>query len=819
MTKDDETAPDTHSSSCFRWLGKLRLGMIGAVVMAFSMLALYLTYLFGMPDIYFWKSPGRIFVESPEVYTRERLVNDRYLQASWLNAKLSEVDSAPFQARRVTSRISGSTGDGANVEKKSQAENEREPQSGDVGDGTLVVAQAQQDNTQRFPFDVEYELKAAMRDKIRQDIIENMLDDRHDLTGNSLVALKFDTTVLKRKGSRYNAKISFKVTTEQLVTGTAQDKAADGNQTALKDLNIVEAFYLGNEGMGLFSSGKNVLGRSYQKFERWIKNIEYRLDRELRRACERSTSPKAQASANQMFHDALRKVLSVQNGGVFVNAQQKTIPLPLPWADIFSLSYSSNITEDGNCSSVNLSVSPLAPIVYIFQTKEKGRADEFYNSVADIRSNYTIVLSTLDGRIHFTDKASTSSNVATIHSIGRISGEIFSIFEKNNVKSHLYTRNAGEVCLPPIDKMPDSTVAQDSAGTSDYICKNDTVPRNDKEITEATSVPIGQTAPRDNKETIDTVSVPAGYFNFMRRVQGADSYLYSLIPSGSSTARVLSKSAKLRLGMPSAIENNATLEHAQDLTVFDTEPKVLTFGSVGPHKDDPATADAIEFGWIAFNDQDRAGPETFSQTALISVPAWADEIKAEVSTSWIDDAGNPIFEDQPRTFSIPMPSDYEIFDASLSDTASYRRPSIDKQLMLGENIGLRNGQRGSIIIPGARLWRSTVVTLGSQRADEIFVLPDMEGVIATFDPIAVHFKEEECPIAVLPSVDKGQPAEATTPKTTPLSTRLCKKNLTLRVWTSEGMDYLENKIMVFDNGYDGENAKKIGASSGAAALQ
>ena len=54
-----------------------------------------------------------------------------------------------------------------------------------------------------------------------------------------------------------------------------------------------------------------------------------------------------------------------------------------------------------------------------------------------------------------------------------------------------------------------------------------------------------------------------------------------------------------------------------------------------------------------------------------------------------------------------------------------------------ESINVRACERAEIIVPGARLWRSTVVTLGSQKADEIFVLPDMNGIIVTFKP--VHF--------------------------------------------------------------------------------
>ena len=43
----------------------------------------------------------------------------------------------------------------------------------------------------------------------------------------------------------------------------------------------------------------------------------------------------------------------------------------------------------------------------------------------------------------------------------------------------------------------------------------------------------------------------------------------------------------------------------------------------------------------------------------------------------------------------------------------------------------------SLLLPGRRLWRSAVVTLGSQVADEIQVLPNMRGIIAKFDQVEV----------------------------------------------------------------------------------
>ena len=109
----------------------------------------------------------------------------------------------------------------------------------------------------------------------------------------------------------------------------------------------------------------------------------------------------------------------------------------------------------------------------------------------------------------------------------------------------------------------------------------------------------------------------------MRKVERSDAYLYSLIPNGTSTAQLLSKSARLRLSMASAGAPDAAMPekqiaHDEDMSAFETQPEVLTYGSAGP-------AEVIEFGWMAVNEGRHAGPVSFSQSVLLSVPAWADE--------------------------------------------------------------------------------------------------------------------------------------------------------------------------------------------------
>jgi hypothetical protein len=91
---------------------------------------------------------------------------------------------------------------------------------------------------------------------------------------------------------------------------------------------------------------------------------------------------------------------------------------------------------------------------------------------------------------------------------------------------------------------------------------------------------------------------------------------------------------------------------------------------------------------------------------------------------------------------------------------------------------LRAGEHGALLIEGGRLWRSTEVTVGTQRATSIRVLPNMEAIIAEFcvdRPIT--FKEE-----VTPKKREPTAKEAT-------ADQLFR--VPVQIWTSEGMAHQE----------------------------
>ena len=149
-------------------------------------------------------------------------------------------------------------------------------------------------------------------------------------------------------------------------------------------------------------------------------------------------------------------------------------------------------------------------------------------------------------------------------------------------------------------------------------------------------------------------------------------------------------------------------------------------------------------------------PIQHSLTGIVSVPSWWNEVKLVTKTYWLDENGDrhETGSPQPIEQTIPLPSGTRGIDDILNPKP--REPKVEERSPVPDV--LTACEQGTLIIRGSQLWRSTVVTLGGQQADAIAVLPNMEGIIATFDQVQP-----------LPASTDPEPDEAY-----------------LVVWTSEG---------------------------------
>ena len=171
---------------------------------------------------------------------------------------------------------------------------------------------------------------------------------------------------------------------------------------------------------------------------------------------------------------------------------------------------------------------------------------------------------------------------------------------------------------------------------------------------------------------------------------------------------------------------------------------------------------ATEFGWLVAaerqwgNGGEKWHPHRqYDLSAVISVPSWWRRVKLTVSTCWrkpddIDGLGSAyiaacgkeendgVNDDTGRrqddSYFIKLPGD--VSEVSRKLRIEVREVPYILSTMFNSKFGqhvFRVGEEANIVIEGGRLWRSTRVTLGPQPADEITVLPHMEGIVATFD--------------------------------------------------------------------------------------
>jgi hypothetical protein len=200
---------------CLPWA--LVVGTALAIVAAFLMILASLVPQFRQLRSEIWGNPptfGDIHVNTPKVYTRERLVNDRFRQQAWLELQLQRTEEL-LQSHAF-----------AGVEGQS-TRRERQDSSIAVGLGAKAPesdAQTAKGGSPTAPQGVKPERDAflpdpidqfrdafAYRDDIRAELMRTQLDDRHDLQGNTLYRLDFDVAITPGDNTHASANITVQV--------------------------------------------------------------------------------------------------------------------------------------------------------------------------------------------------------------------------------------------------------------------------------------------------------------------------------------------------------------------------------------------------------------------------------------------------------------------------------------------------------------------------------------------------------------------------------------------------------------------------------
>jgi hypothetical protein len=319
------------------------------------------------------------------------------------------------------------------------------------------------------------------------------------------------------------------------------------------------------------------------------------------------------------------------------------------------------------------------------------------------------------------------------------------------------------------------------------------------------------------------IDVPVGLFNFaMRLGKAKDVYTYAISPTEpdelvanrirSDWVRDFGLQATLSsLKIGTLAGQVGAQEEMAKLLRYDTmQRSVFGYGERIPL---PGGGHQALFGWqLLPRDQPNAGdpgrsylaPKQIPMTALVSLPAWWPRIGLKVTRSWIDrngreteirDAGS-----QTPPFTIDLPTNFETLDVSLFGNADSGPVLLDWQI---PRLVVRSCEPFSVTLMGRRLWRSTVVTLAGERASRVVVMPNMNGIIATFDKaprpgnLPVFKAETKGPQAVKGALglkDLALARDDGTPSNGSVSDGRYLAALT--VWTSQGFVQLPRLIEI-----------------------
>ncbi len=125
---------------------------------------------------------GLIVVDSPQIFTRERLVNDRLTEERWLADQLSRTDSLLEEGRFARPYLWMQEAIRRSIGEDQEAESLPAADPGSDGDRPAPVW--------------EYEDALAYRNRIRYAKIATQLDDAHDIDSNTLYRMNFSISVL-----------------------------------------------------------------------------------------------------------------------------------------------------------------------------------------------------------------------------------------------------------------------------------------------------------------------------------------------------------------------------------------------------------------------------------------------------------------------------------------------------------------------------------------------------------------------------------------------------------------------------------------------
>jgi hypothetical protein len=675
---------------------------------------------------------GEIYVDSPEVYTRERLLNDRFAQDEWLTQRLDPQD-ATFGVQGTRSRAEGravSFQSALGVPSATPAASASASPPAPIGSGAVPRVS---------PID-EFRDRLAYREEVRSEIIENQLDDRHDIEGSTLYRFKFDVTLIPGPDTTAQAVVAVRLINPFPVLERSDAGFAEMMVRAAKDLSF-----------------RSRLGDLRSVYERWVAELDKQL--------------------NHTLVECRTEVRQRVDAGLFKLGKGQSEDDP---------------PTEREASACEVGLDKALPSLY------RAVKRSVVASKKDVPSNLATPL-TRNDYPEFTRKLLNGNAPGAL--VDASEREFERLFIEWFVEDHLretlspaYARYVavsatgdGSVRVAPLGAeeryYPDQ---QDKAKLE--IALEDIKAKYGADLPPELLVVQGVT-PRDRadgkpyqpNQTVVVVRRETGFAAFLAAILSHSNRVYTYAVTPKESAQRISTALSghdafavgvgAGVGMTGRAAGAALSQDYEDIVRRDAiERRALVVG----FSEDVAGSEGLEarFGW-ALGPRYRLGERpsdtiTFRQTnsqqavaAIVAVPAWWSEVAIAVDRYWLRDDGScresggalrsscKPFPPRPTTVSngpdagtpnllahevrriVLLPGD----PTGVSDIlfSVSKRPLIHKGDMGEQTVVV--GEPAEVVIPGRYLWRSSKVTLGTQLASRISVLPNMGGVIAHFERI------------------------------------------------------------------------------------
>ncbi|WP_144186228.1 hypothetical protein [Elioraea rosea] len=844
---------------------------------------------------------GFISVESPEVYTRERLLNDRLDHAAWLDKQLLQMMQDDF-AGKFRSVDALQT---AEVLRRIGAQGTPDRQTLAAAEPTTLAV---------------FEAMNEYREALRAERTQLLLDDRHDAEGNTLYLLSFDTTVVRARGEDRLGFIMLRIASPTAIGGWEARRRPAANtlvDLAAEDFARVYAQWIEQFGSAIdqvvAATAGAISTRQLQPAEeallgrtlalsvcralgpdaRWpaCRALAWRMGDPSAASEEGAQAPLAVsgaamvqywygamlAEAQRLVDDSVKRALMARRDDALVamarvgfaverNARGPVDRLewiaglmhscsirpqepyePVTVVELAQIEAHNGASDDLRgepglsarprfevpsfpCPPNDLQVSAAAALglrAWLLanrrarETVRDGLAAAAENDLDGFARAKELGLACLRKAMAGQTNGDRSADCVGLPGIP--------LQRTYHVRTDACSATAfQQERLAPVMRRVPSIVSEDEEGTRPIVALHE-IDLPASPWCRLVAEPV--TPGHENRAA-------AALWNALNR--DLDVFSYALVP------RSLRERVSIRTGASDALSvagdsgvgrllAGLSLDETRSESLARQEGRLLVLGFGTPSRLRGGAAaptarrttrpgamrdeNAVVFGWLVrprsaaevAGGGDGQGSDHLKLQATISVPSWWRIVALEEVTCWVRPERLGTAFDAVRRGGAPHAADLwravaegagvegcRVRPASLTlpgkvvDISARLGIAVEKQPhIFGKPPGqaereprhiLQAGRRARLVIEGGRLWRNTIVTIGSQRANRISVLPDMQGIIAEFEclepPLLARLPNTTERFSIFPPPHEG---DVMAP---------------VQLWTSEGKDEIPGGVLV-----------------------